>query len=471
MSDQTNNNALNAINPLAYVGVNPRTPPNFLQRSFPPTPYDSKNVQIGAFWLDNGTHTPPTINDLYVLVSLAGGIATWLPFTSGVLETLTGNSGGPVSPTGNNINVVGDGTTINVVGNPGTSTLTISAIGTGILETLTGDSGGPVSPLAGNINILGSTNNITVTGNPGTHTLTVNTGDHVATSYITSPATGTAIPAAGVLTFASGSGVTISAAGSTVTVASSSTPTAAVQFSARKSADTANATGDTTVFTIVCDTVIQNVGGGYNGVTGIFTAPVTGLYYLETIVDIANVGAAHTVGLVDFANHSYDYNPFNMATSTSQASSFICTQELLMNMGDTAQPTVAISGGAKTVTVQGFLPGAGNRGCFFNGFLIGSAGSLNPTFDGDTGVATPNGSGVLNVIAGNSKINSGASVKVVGSGNTLTLDVTDASANTFIGTNAGNLTLISGLNTSVGDSTLHALTSGINNVAIGGDAG
>lgn len=47
-----------------------------------------------------------------------------------VVETLTGNSGGPVGPSGSTINVVGDGTTVNVVGNPGTHTLTITALGT-----------------------------------------------------------------------------------------------------------------------------------------------------------------------------------------------------------------------------------------------------------------------------------------------------------------------------------------------------
>ena len=47
---------------------------------------------------------------------------------AGTVETLTGNTGGAVSPNGSgNINVVGDGTTIDVVGNPGTNTLTISA--------------------------------------------------------------------------------------------------------------------------------------------------------------------------------------------------------------------------------------------------------------------------------------------------------------------------------------------------------
>lgn len=46
----------------------------------------------------------------------------------GFVQTLTGNSGGAVPPTAGNINVEGDGTTITVVGNPGTSTLTISQV-------------------------------------------------------------------------------------------------------------------------------------------------------------------------------------------------------------------------------------------------------------------------------------------------------------------------------------------------------
>lgn len=44
------------------------------------------------------------------------------------VETLTGNSGGAVSPTLNNINTVGSGS-ITIVGNPGTSTLTTQLTG------------------------------------------------------------------------------------------------------------------------------------------------------------------------------------------------------------------------------------------------------------------------------------------------------------------------------------------------------
>ncbi len=49
--------------------------------------------------------------------------------------TLTGNSGGAVSPTLGNINILGSGATT-VVGNPGTSTLTISVTGGGIPWTV-----------------------------------------------------------------------------------------------------------------------------------------------------------------------------------------------------------------------------------------------------------------------------------------------------------------------------------------------
>jgi hypothetical protein len=46
------------------------------------------------------------------------------------------------------------------------------------LETLEGDTGGPVSPDgSGNINVIGGSGTVTVTGNPGTHTLTIETSN------------------------------------------------------------------------------------------------------------------------------------------------------------------------------------------------------------------------------------------------------------------------------------------------------
>jgi hypothetical protein len=70
-----------------------------------------------------------------------------------VVETLTGNTGGPVGPTGNNINVVGDGTTVTVAGNPGTSTLTISALGS--VATTYDEDSGSATPVANILHVIG----------------------------------------------------------------------------------------------------------------------------------------------------------------------------------------------------------------------------------------------------------------------------------------------------------------------------
>ncbi len=55
------------------------------------------------------------------ILNVAGG--------SAVVLNLTGDTGGAVGPTANNINIVG-GSGITVAGNPGTSTLTINSLGT-----------------------------------------------------------------------------------------------------------------------------------------------------------------------------------------------------------------------------------------------------------------------------------------------------------------------------------------------------
>lgn len=107
----------------------------------------------------------------------------------GFVQTLTGNTGGAVPPTGGNINVVGTGG-VTVAGNPGTSTLTISFlnvltytnVNTSPYVVLTTDqylsvdcSGGPITvelpnaPVTGRVFIIkdrtgnAATNNITVT--------------------------------------------------------------------------------------------------------------------------------------------------------------------------------------------------------------------------------------------------------------------------------------------------------------------
>lgn len=86
----------------------------------------------------------------------------------GSILTLTGNSGGAVGPTAGNINVVGTGV-VDVVGTPGSSTLTISLTSSGGTNEFDTDSGSAfpssgVIDIAGgsNIHTLGATNVVTV---------------------------------------------------------------------------------------------------------------------------------------------------------------------------------------------------------------------------------------------------------------------------------------------------------------------
>jgi len=96
----------------------------------------------------------------------------------GALNTLKGDSGGFVGPDGGgNINIIGDGATIDVAGNPGTNTLTISATGT-VALFFTADDTNVASPVGGNLNIFGSTN-INTEAPGSADTIQVNLNDSI----------------------------------------------------------------------------------------------------------------------------------------------------------------------------------------------------------------------------------------------------------------------------------------------------
>lgn len=152
---------LNPPNILSYIG-NVVVP--FINRTFPPTT-SFNDFNVPTIWIDTATH------NAYILVAKPLGVADWILIggAPGVLNTLTGNSGGAVAPTAGNIDFVGDGTTVDIVGNPGTSTLTVSA-GGGMASLYTEDVG-TAAPSAGNLNVLGGTGMNT---SGATDTVTIN---------------------------------------------------------------------------------------------------------------------------------------------------------------------------------------------------------------------------------------------------------------------------------------------------------
>ena len=122
-------NGLSGSTPLGYQGTNAATPPNVTMHKNAPTPNNYQNFSIGDFWIQIVDPRANT-NLIYVLLGVVGNVADWALLTGSVgsLITLTGNSGGAVFPSEANINVMGDGTTINIVGNSSPNTLTVSAI-------------------------------------------------------------------------------------------------------------------------------------------------------------------------------------------------------------------------------------------------------------------------------------------------------------------------------------------------------
>jgi len=179
------------IHPLSYLGVNAESPPNsVLLQNQDPTAADWQNFIVGDIWINENGNPNPANPRIWMLGSVSRENATWILIASGTgdVSTLTANSGGPVSPLLGNINVVGDGTTINIVGNPATHTLTVSAVGTGVVSSFVTDVG-TATPIAGVIDILtnpysgssmffsaSATNNIRLTVTDGSNNTLIGSG-------------------------------------------------------------------------------------------------------------------------------------------------------------------------------------------------------------------------------------------------------------------------------------------------------
>ncbi|CAB4133792.1 Intramolecular chaperone auto-processing domain containing protein [uncultured Caudovirales phage] len=83
---------------------------------------------------------------------------------------------------------------------------------------------------------------------------------------------------------------------------------------------------------------------------------------------------------------------------------------------------------------------------------------------GDSGTITGS---TFTIYSNNAANHSGSSVKFTNTGTISTLNLSDASSNTMLGLNAGNLTLSGSECTGIGATALHALTSGVFNTAVG----
>lgn len=163
------------------------------------------------------------------------------------------------------------------------------------------------------------------------------------------------------------SGLTYNKTSKVLTITKGIIQPSQASFQAVKSTNTTNATGDGTTITVVYDSVSFDRQSNYNNSTGIFTAPVTGMYLFTANMTIGSLGSGHTTGngvsLVTTARTYFTIiNYFAIAQSGSLYHSFSWLAS--MTAGDTAKIQVQISGSTKTVAIN-------SDQNLFSGFLLG----------------------------------------------------------------------------------------------------
>lgn len=119
-----------------YSGGQVPNPPNVILKAGAPSTGNIDN-QVGTLYVDT------TANAMYALVDVTGSTATWAVLGGGSsdVNTLTGDSGGAISPTGGTITLAG-GTGIATSGSG--STITFNVVGGGLETTVSTTT--PASP-------------------------------------------------------------------------------------------------------------------------------------------------------------------------------------------------------------------------------------------------------------------------------------------------------------------------------------
>lgn len=469
---------------------------NIIIGTVPGTVSESNTLRIGA---DTGTGTgeinaafisgirgitPASADGIPVFIGSDGQLGTVGDGGTTFISTATGNSGGAVGPLAGNINIIGDGTTAVVVGNPGTNTLTISSLsgGGGDLTVITGDDGS-ATPAMGTINIItdfaaqSAGGTVLFEGAADTLTLKVSDGDNNtmigvdAGNGTFSGTNNTILGAAcgGDLTTGSANVIIGVSTGELITTGSSNVilgASAGDGFTTGGNNIIIGSTSGSSYSSSESSNILLNAAGtvaeSHALRIGDGTGTGSGQLNKSFISGIRGITPTVNDGIPVFIN-----SVGQLGTVGSGGTTFIST--VTGNSGGAVGPSagnITIVGDGTTATVVG-NPGTNTLTIT----ALGGGGGDLTVLEGDAGSATPV-AGTISIITNyTDPINAGSTVLFTGSGSTIQLVTTDSNANTLIGTSTGNVTVSGERNTGLGSICGQNLTSGNANILIGTYAG